>query len=182
MLWLDGITDSMDITLNKLWEMVKNREAWCTVAHRVTKSWTWVSDWTELMSDVSFASSCSVTKLCPTLCDPTDAACQASLSCNISQSLLNLMSTESVMASNHLILCYPLFLLPWIFPNIRVFSNKSALHIWWPKYWSFSFSSPSNEYSVLISFRMDWLDLLVVQRTLKSLRQHHRMKASILQC
>ena len=98
-----------------------------------------------------------------------------------SQSLLKLMSIESVMPSNHLILCRPLFLLPSIFPSIRVFSNESALHIRWPKYWSFSFSiSPSNEYSGLISFRMDWLELLAVQGTLKSLLQHHSSKASVL--
>ena len=93
------------------------------------------------------------------------------------------MSIESVMPSNHLILCYPLLLLPSIFPSIRVFSHESVLHIRWPKYWSFSFSiSPSNEYSGLISFRMDWLDLLAVQGTLKSLLQHHSSKTSILQC
>ena len=93
------------------------------------------------------------------------------------------MSIESVMPSNHLILCCPLLLLPSIFPSIRVFSNESLLCIRWPKYWNFSFSiSPSNEYSGLISFRMDWLDLLVVQGTLKSLLQHHSAKASILQC
>ena len=95
---------------------------------------------------------------------------------------LKLMSIESVMPSNHLILCCPLLLLPSIFPSIRVFSNQSALHIRWPKYWSFSFSiSTSNEHSGLISFRMDWLDLLAVQGTLKSLLQHHSSKASILQ-
>jgi len=110
------------------------------------------------------------------------AALQASLSFTISQSLLKLMSIESVMPSNHLILCHPLLLLPSMFPSIRVFSNESALHIRWPKYWSFSFSiSPSDEYSGLISFRMDWLDLLAVQGTLKSLLQHHSSKASILQ-
>ena len=93
------------------------------------------------------------------------------------------MSIESVMPSNHLILCYPLLLLPSIFPSIRVFSSESVLHIRWPKYWSFSFSmSPSNEYSGLISFRIDFLDLLAVQETLKSLLQHHSSKASILQC
>ena len=90
---------------------------------------------------------------------------------------------ETVMPYNHLILCCPLLLLPSIFPNIRVFSNESVLHIRWPKYWSFSFSiSPSNEYSGLISFRMDWLDILAVQGTLKSLLQHHSSKASILRC
>ena len=98
----------------------------------------------------------------------------------ISQSLLKLMSIESVMPSNNLILCRPLLLLPSTFPSIRVFANASALHIWWPNYWSFSFNiSPCNEYLGLISFRMDWLDLLAVQGTLKSLLQHHSSKASI---
>ena len=111
------------------------------------------------------------------------AACQASLSITNSQSLLKLMSIESVMPSNHLILSRPLLLLPSIFSSIRVFSNESVLSIKWPKYWSFSFSiSPSNEHPGLISFRMDWLDLLAVQGTLKSLLQHHSSKASILQC
>ena len=101
---------------------------------------------------------------------PWTAACQASLSITNSWSLHKLMSIESVMPSNHLIFCHPLLLLPSIFPNIRVFSNESALHIRWPKYWGFSFSiSPSNEHSGLISFRMDWCDLLAVQGTLKSL-------------
>ena len=106
---------------------------------------------------------------------------QASLSITNSQSLLKLMCIESVMPSNHLILCRPLLLLPSIFLSIRVFSNESVPHIRWPKYWSFSFNiSPSNEYSGLMSFRMDWLDLLAVQGTLKSLLQHHSSKASIL--
>ena len=110
-------------------------------------------------------------------------ACQASLSITNSWSLLKLMSIEMVMSSNHLILCCPLLLLPSIFPSIRVFSNESVLQIRWPKYWSFSFSiSLSNEYSGLNSVRMDWLDLLAVQGTLKSLLQHHSSKASILQC
>jgi len=114
---------------------------------------------------------------------PWTAAHQASLSITNSQSLLKLMSIESVMPSNHLILCHPLLLPPSIFPSIGVFSNESVLCIRWPKYWSFSFSiSPSNEYSGLISFRMDLLDLLAVQGTLKSLLQHHSSKASILQC
>ena len=114
---------------------------------------------------------------------PGTTACKASLSITNSQSLLKLMASESVMLSNHLILCRPLLLWPSIFPNIRVFSNESAPHIRWPKYWSFSFSiSPSNEYPGLISFRMDWLDFLAVQRTLKSLLQHHSSKASVLQC
>ena len=114
---------------------------------------------------------------------PWTAARQASLSITNSQSLLKLMSIELVIPSNHLILCHPLLLLPSIFPSIRVFSNESVLCIRWPKYWSFSFSiSPSNEYSGLISFRMDWLDVLAVQGTLNSLLQHHSSKASILWC
>ena len=112
---------------------------------------------------------------------PWRAAHQASLSIINCQSLLKLMSIESVMPSNHLTLCHPLLLLPSIFHSISVFSNESVIHIRWPKYWSFSFSiSTSNEYSGLISFRMDWVDLLVVQQTLKSLLQHHTSKASIL--
>ena len=125
----------------------------------------------------------SVTQSCLTLCDPMDWGMQAFLYITNSQSLLKFMSITSVMPSNHLIFCHPLLLLPSIFPSIRVFSNESALHIRWPKYWSFSFSiSPSKEYSGLISFRMDWLDLLAVQGTLKSLLQHHSSKAPILQC
>ena len=112
---------------------------------------------------------------------PWTAAHQASLSFTISQSLLKFIFIESVMLSNHLILCHPLLLLPSIFLIIRVFSNESALRIRWPKYWSFSFTiSPSNEYSGLISFRIDWFDLFAVQGTLKSLLQHHNSKASIL--
>ena len=122
----------------------------------------------------------SVTQSCLTLCDPMDCSIQASLSITNSQSLLKFMSIELVMPSNHLILCHPLLLLPSIFPKIRVFSNESALRMRWPKYWSFSFTiSPSNEHPGLISFRMDWLDLLAVQGTLKSLLQHHSSKASI---
>ena len=117
----------------------------------------------------------------PTVCDPWTAAGQASRSVTNSRSLLKFMSIKSVMPSNHLILCHPLSLLPSIFPSIGVSSNESVLHIRWPKYWSFSFSiSPSNEYSGLISFRIDWLDLLAVQGPLKSLLQHHSSKASIL--
>ena len=114
---------------------------------------------------------------------PWIAARQASLSITNSQSLLKLMSVELMMPSNHLILCRPLLLLPSVFPSIRVFSNESVLHIRWPKYWSSSFSiRPSNEYSGLISFRIDWFDLLAVQGILKSLLQHQSSKASILQC
>ena len=112
---------------------------------------------------------------------PWTAARQASLSITNSRSLPKLMSIESVMPSNHFILCRPFLLLPSIFPSIRVFSNESVLHIRWPNYWSFTFNiSPSNEHPGLISFRMDWLDLFAVQETLKSLLQHHSSKASII--
>ena len=124
-------------------------------------------------------SSCLVAQSCPSLCYlPWTAACHAYLFFTMSWSLLRLMSIESVMPSNHLILCCPLLCLPSIFPSNRVFSSTSALHIRWSKYWSFSLS-PSNEYSGLISFRIDWFDL-AVQRTLKSLLQHHNSKASVL--
>ena len=114
---------------------------------------------------------------------PWTTACQASQSITNSWSLLKLMFIESVMPSNHLILCHPLLLLPSIVPSIRVFSNESVLHIRWPKFWSFSFNiNLFNEYSGLISFRMDWLDLLAVQGTLESLPQQHSSKASILWC
>ena len=127
----------------------------------------------EKWRDTSVQFSCSVLSDSVT---PWTAARQSSLSITISRSLLKLMSIELVMPSNHLILCRPL-LLPSIFPSIRVISDESVLHIRWPKYWSFSFSiSPSNEHPGLISFRMDWLDLLAVQGTLKSLLQHHSSK------
>ena len=133
------------------------------------------------LSDYQFSSvqSLSHVWLFPT---PWTTARQASLAITNSRSLLKLMPIELVMPSSHLILCWPLLLLPPIPPSIRVFSNESTLHIRWPKYWSFSFSiSPSNEYPGLISFRMDWLDLLAVQGTLRSLLQHHSPKASISQ-
>ena len=124
----------------------------------------------------------SVAQLCPTICDPVDCSTPDFPVFHYLPGLLKLMSIESVMPSNHLILCHPL-LLPSIFPRIRVFSNESVLCIRWPNYWSFSFSiSPSNEYSRLISFRMDWLYLLAVQESLKSLLQHHNSKTSILRC
>ena len=123
----------------------------------------------------------SVAQWWPTFATPWTTACQASLFITNSWSLLRLMSIESVMPSNYLILCHPLLFLPSIFPSIRVFSNESVLRIMLPKYWSFSFNiSPSIEYSGLISFRMDWLDLLAIQGILKSLLQHHSSKASIL--
>ena len=130
------------------------------------------------MVRVSWVQSLSCVQLFAT---PWTTACQASLSITNCQSLPKPMSTESVMPSNHLILCRPVLLLPSIFPRIRVFSSESAPHIRWPKYWSFSFSiSPSNEYSGLSSFRINWLDLLAVQGTLKNLLQDHNLKASIL--
>ena len=124
---------------------------------------------------------CSPVPLSCSVVTPWTAACQASLSIINSRSLLKLRSIESVMPSNHLILCCPLLLLPSIFPSNRIFSSESVLHIRRPKYWSFSFSiGPSNEYSGLISFRMDWFDLFAVQGTLKSLLQHHNSKTSFL--
>ena len=137
--------------------------------------------WVENRSVVQFSSvqfSCSVVSDSAT---PWTGALQASLSITNSQSLLKFMSIASAMPSNHLILCCPLLLLPSIFPSIKGFSNESVLHIRWPKYWSYSFSiSPSNEYSGLIPFKINWLDLLAVQGTLKSLLQHHSSKASII--
>ena len=125
---------------------------------------------------------CSVAKSCPTPCDPKDCSMSAFMFLVIYWSFLKFMSIQLVMLSNHLILCRPL-LLPSTFPSIRVFSNESALQIRWPAYWSFSFSiSPSNEYSGLISFIVDWFDVLAVQGTLKSFLQHHNSKASILRC
>ena len=130
--------------------------------------------------EVSVLSSCLVVSDSAT---PWTAAHEASLPITNSQSLLKLTSMESVMPSSHLSLCCPLLLLPSIIPSIRIFSNESVLHIRWPKYWNVSFNvSPSNKYSVLISFRIDWLDLLAVQGTIKSLLQHHSSKASVLQC
>ena len=134
-----------------------------------------------LQSRIQFSSVQSLSRV-RLIATPWIAACQASLSITNSRSSLKLISIESVMPSNHLIFCHPLLLLPPIPPSIRVFSNESTLHIRWPKYWSFSFNiSPSNEHPGLISFRMDWLDLLAVQGTLKSLLQHHSSKTSILQ-
>ena len=138
----------------------------------------WVSCKLHVVGSVQVIQLLSLIQLFAT---PWSAACQASLSISNSRNLLKLMSIETVMLSNYLIFRHPLLWLPSIFPSIRVFSNESVLQSRWPKYWSFSFSiSPSNEYSGLISFRMDWLDLLAVQETLKSLLQHHTSKALIL--
>ena len=147
-----------------------NTGAWQVTVCGVTRvGHDWATKHTQSLSCVQFFAS------------PWTAACQASLSFTLSRSLLRFMSIGSVMPSNHLILCRPLLLLPSTFPSIKVFSIESALHIRGPKYWSFSIS-PSNEHPGLISFRMDWLDLLAVQGTLKSLLQHHSSKASICCC
>ena len=136
---------------------------------------------TNPLAILSFFQFSSVAQSCLTLCHPMDCSMPGFPVHHNSWSLLKLMSIDSVMPSNHLILYHSLFLPPSIFPSIRIFSNESVLHIRWPKYWSFSFSiSPSKDYSGLISFRMDWLDLLAVQGTLKSFLQHHSSKASIL--
>ena len=143
---------------------------------------TWLYTLTVIL--LNYYSFCrSGAQLCLNFVTQWTAARRASLSFTISQSLLKLMSIESMMPSNHLILCHPFFLWPSIFSSISVFSSELVLCIRWPKYWSFRFSiSPSNENSGLMSFRMEWLDLLAVQETLKSLLQHHSSKASILQC
>ena len=154
--------------------MESNEEKWHAISEKQSKynnfsaKITWARrNWHIISWVLSSVQSFSRIRLFAT---PWTAACQASLSITNSRSLLKLMSIESVMPSNHLILCHPLLLLPSIFPNIRIFSNESALCIRWPKYWSLSFNiSPFNEYPGLISFRMDWLDLLAVQGTLKSL-------------
>ena len=151
-----------------------------------TRGWSTEPHWKHYVFSIFSSALCSVQfshSVVSNSATPWNTTFQASLSTTNSRSLLKLMSIESVMPSNHLFLCHPLLLLPSIFPSIRVFSNESVLHIRWPKYWSFSFNiSPSNEHPGLMSSRMDWLDLLAVQGTLKSLLQHHSSKASILQC
>ena len=162
--------------------MVKDREAWHAEVLRVTKSQTGLSNWRTTKKGVQFS---SVAQLCPTLCDFMDYSMPG---LSVHHQLPEFTQTQvhwvtDAIQPSHLILCRPLFLLPSIFPSIRVFSKESVLPIRWPKYWSCSFSiSSSNEYSGLISFRMAWLDLLEVQGSLKSLFQHHSSKATILQC
>ena len=159
MRWLDGIIDSMYMSLSNVQKIVKNRKAWHAAVFSSVQSLSHVR---------LFATPCI-------------AARQASLSITDSRGSLRLTSVESVMPSSHLILCRPLLLLPPIPPSIRLFSNESNFCMMWPKYWSFSFSiTPSKEHPGLISLRMDWLDLLAVQGTLKSLLQHHSSEATIL--
>ena len=157
------------------------RGPWWAIVHGITMSLTGLNNWVHTHTCLSEHSVQSLSHVW-LFAIPWTAQRQASLSITNSRSLFKLMSIESVMPSNHIILCCPLLLLPSIFPSIRAFSNESALLMRWSKYWSFSsIIGPSNEYSGLFSFRMDWLDLLAVQKTLKSLLQHHSSKASILQ-
>ena len=154
--------------------------SWFTGSHLFCYTLTWPKAWENFFGSLQFSSVQSLSQVQP-FATPWTAARQASLSITNTRSSPKLMCIKSVMPSSRLILCCPLLLLPSVFPSIRVFSNESALCMRWPKYWSFSIS-PSNEHPGLISFRMDWLDLLAVQGTLMSLLQHHSSKASILWC
>ena len=174
-----GLTDLISLLFKGLSRVFHSTTDWKYKFFGSPPSW-WSSFHTPTSVQFSSVQSLSHIRLFVT---PWIAACQASLSITNSWSLLKLMSIELVMPSSHLISCCPLLLLPPIPSSIRVFSSESTLRMRWPKYWSFSFSiSPSNKHPGLISFRMDWLDLLAVQGTLKSLLQHHSSKASILQC
>ena len=168
-------TDSIDMNLSKLQEAMKDMKAWCAAVRGLVKSWTQLSKWTTILETIHWSSVQSLSHV-QLFATPWTTVLQASLSITNSRSLLKLMAIESVMPSNHLILCCSLLFLLSFFPSIRVFSNESAYRIRWPKYWSFSIS-PSNEYSGPIYFRTDWFDLLAVQKTVKSLLQHHSSKA-----
>ena len=179
--WISDLIHSFIDPSNIIEYMLRKNTKW-TKEKRELNS-VWVGQWWGIdRCDRVFSSVQSLSRV-QLFATPWTAAPQADLSITNSRSPPEPMSIDSVMPSNHLILCCPLLLLPSIFPSIRVFSNESVLHIRWPKYWSFSFSiSPSNEYSGLLSFRMDWLDLLAAQGTLKSLFQHHSWKGSVFQC